>query len=171
MSLNDIQLPGSVLASLYPHSLVQTGEITTSELPMVETGEDLPTWKFLGDNQRHILIVVNYPDSPYLPDDELDFLTKMLTACRLSIGDTAIVNAAHHPGFTAKDYLGQFHSKIVFLFGIDPVSFGLPVSFPAYQVQSVANITYMHTPALEERHQDELLKSKLWVSLKRIFGI
>ena len=128
-------------------------------------------FKFLGNNQKNILIVVSYAAVPHLPDEELGFLTKMLEACKLSLGDVAIVNHHNYPGTVAKDYLGYFESKIVFLFGIDPLSFGLPVSFPAYQVQAVAKTNYLFTPPLEERIADPLFKSKLWVSLKRIFGI
>lgn len=177
MSLNDIQLPASVVAALYPHSLIQEeaasaglkAPITT--IPAIKQEVTEPGWKYLGNNRKNILVVVKYTDSLYLPDEELNFLTRMLTACKLDLGDVAIVNVQQHKGAVAKDFLGFFKSKTVFLFGIDPVAFGLPVSFPHYQVQTVAHITYLYVPALEERHKDELLKSKLWVSLKRIFGI
>jgi len=61
--------------------------------------------------------------------------------------------------------------RIVFLFGLNPIDFGLPVGFPQFQVQTVAGCTFLYAPAIEESRTDKLLKSKLWVSLRSIFGI
>jgi len=148
-------------------------KIRPAKIKPAVPADPLPTsgMKSLGSNHQHILILVNYPDAPILPDDELAFLTKMLEACKLSLADVAIVNRHNYPTATPKDYLNQFNSKTVFLFGMDPLSFGLPVSFPAFQVQAVAKTKYLFTPPLEERLKDPLFKSKLWVSLQRIFGI
>jgi hypothetical protein len=198
MGLNDLQLPASLVVSLYanhlnegdhsmtppPSALPEPSPISKSESSPVITIAENPvskappppqnlstSWKFLGNNHQKILILVNYPSAPILPDEELAFLTRMLEACSLSLGDVAIVNTHHYASATPKDYLAQFDSKIVFLFGIDPLTYGLPVSFPAFQVQAVAKTKYLFTPALEARIEDPLFKSKLWVSLKRIFGI
>jgi hypothetical protein len=67
--------------------------------------------------------------------------------------------------------IAQFSSKIIFLFGIDPVSFGLPVNFPQFQLQPFASATFLFSPPLDELRKDELLKSKLWVCLRRLFAI
>ena len=181
MGLNDLQLSPGVLSRLYPASLINMDntdivqpdplfkDLTTTKIETEkQTG---PAWKFLGSNQQKILIVVNYSDAVHLPDEELSFLTSMLAACKLSLGDVAIVNRNNCKGTSYKEILTHFQSKIVFLFGVEPAQFGLPVSFPCFQVQSVANSTFLYTPALEERHTDTLLKSKLWVSLRSIFGI
>ncbi|MEP7372639.1 MAG: hypothetical protein ABI675_04570 [Chitinophagaceae bacterium] len=184
MSLNDLHLSPAVLSRLYPSSLINTDKIDTIDivqpgiplkgLPTTKTENEKPvaqTWKFLGSNQQKILVVVNYNDAVHLPDEELSFLTSMLAACKLNLGDVAIVNRNNYKDVLYKDLLSHFQSKIVFLFGVEPAQFGLPVSFPYFQVQSVANSTFLYTPALEERHTDALLKSKLWVSLRSIFGI
>ncbi|MBL7740465.1 MAG: hypothetical protein JNK14_14705 [Chitinophagaceae bacterium] len=127
--------------------------------------------KYLGENQKNILVLVNYPGTVYLPDEELNFLTNMLTACKLSLADVAVVNSSTDEGIGYKDAITHFKSRIIFLFGIAPLSFGLPVDFPHFQVQSFANVTFLYTPALEECRKDGVLKSKLWVCLRRIFGI
>lgn len=182
MGLNDLHLSPAVLSRLYPSSLINTDKIDTVQ-PDILADKDLTktkinperppasAWKFLGSNQQKILIVVNYTDAVHLPDEELSFLTSMLAACKLSLGDVAIVNRNNYKDVLYKELLTHFQSKIVFLFGVEPAEFGLPVSFPYFQVQSLANSTFLYTPALEERHTDALLKSKLWVSLRSIFGI
>ena len=182
MGLNDLNLSPGILAALYPSSLINMDktdaifqpqaiqpvapEITTES----ESAKGLD-WKYLGNNQKNILIVVNYDNAVHLPDEELNFLTNMLTACKLGLGDVAIVNKYNYKESFYKDFLTEFKSKVVFLFGVEPFVFKLPVSFPYFQVQTVANCTFLYTPALEEQRKDALLKSKLWVSLRTIFNI
>ncbi|MEI9808303.1 MAG: hypothetical protein WDO16_10775 [Bacteroidota bacterium] len=169
MDINHIQLPASVIADLFRSSLIETNEIPVKVQPAAIPADNRQ--KYLGENQKNILIVVDYPDAVYLPDEELHFLTNMLTACKLSLADVAIVNRNSHKEINYKESLAKFRSRIVFLFGVGPVSFGLPVDFPHFQVQSFAGTTFLYAPSLEERKKDELLKSKLWVCLRKIFGI
>jgi hypothetical protein len=125
----------------------------------------------LGENRKNILIVVNHNNVVYLPDDELNFLTGILGACKLSIGDVAIVNLNNHSGASYKELINYFKSKNIFLFGVEPATFGLPMSFPHFQLQSFGNNSFLFSPVLKDLENDKLLKSKLWVCLKRVFGI
>lgn len=178
MDLNNIQLPASVIADLYRSTLVDTNTTDTNESfsksePNIIIPNNLTNneWKHLGENKKNILIVVDYADAVYLPDEELSFLTNMLSACKLSLADVAISNRNNYKEIEYKELLSHFKSRVVFLFGIEPVSFGLPVSFPHYQIQPFAKATFLFAPSLEEHKKDELLKSKLWVCLRRIFAI
>ena len=181
MALNDIQLSPNIIAALYPSSLINLDKVDV--IPLSKQAETIvpeikiepaaveTSWKCLGNNQKNILIIVNYDTAVHLPDEELNFLTNMLAACKLSLGDVAIINRYNYKETGYKDFLAHFKSRIVFLFGLEPAIFGLPVSFPHFQVQTVANCTFLYAPALEETRNDTLLKSKLWVSLRNIFGI
>lgn len=176
MSLNDIDLPASLVADLYKNSLVQLdGNMASVEQPAVSKTAPGPAqpssepWKSLGNNRRHILIAVDYKDVLHLPDETLGFLTSMLTACKLSFDDVALINMQHYEGISAKEILAHFKTKQALLFGIEPVEFGLAVGFPEFQVQSVANSVFLYSPALETIQPDKLLKSKLWVCLQRMF--
>jgi hypothetical protein len=182
MGLNDLKLSSSIIATLYPATLINIdgpGIVQLTPLITPEAAETIKEpaanadtgWKYLGHNKKSILIVVNYDAVVHLPDEELSFLTNMLLACKLSLADVAIVNKNNYKASVYKDFIAEFKSKTVFLFGIEPSVFGLPVSFPYYQVQSVANCTFLYTPALEEQRTDALLKSKLWISLRSIFNI
>lgn len=183
--LNHIQLPASVITELYRSSLIDTGEKTAKPItapvaepltvtpgikkPAVNKTDD--PWKYLGENQKSILIVVDYADAVYLPDEELTFLTNMLTACKLGIADVAIINRKNYPEAGYKEAMAKFKSKTVFLFGIEPAIFEMPLAFPHFQIQNFAGTTFLFAPALEECRTDKLIKSKLWVSLQRIFAI
>jgi hypothetical protein len=169
MSLNDIRLTPSITADLFRSSLIETGEYDIQQ-DVSQPAQD-KTWKFLGKNEKQIVIVVHYDDSPHLPDEELSFLTNILAACKLTLGDVAIVNMKNYPGHSYKEFLEYFNCSKVLLFGVDPLSFGLPIGFPHFQIQSFSNCDFLYSPPLYERNTDQLFKSKLWVSLRRIFGI
>lgn len=171
MNLNRIQLPASVVASLYKHSLVEIDTGSPSKNIPFSLDKSGDRWKYLGENKRNILIVVDYKNVFYLPDDELSFLTGMLTACKLSLADVAIVNRNNYNDANYKELIAQFACKIVFLFDIDPPSFDMPVNFPHFQLQPFAHATFLFIPSLGEMKKDSLLKSKLWLCLRRLFNI
>ena len=173
MNINDIQLPAKLVADLYRSSLVETDGNHPSDPStekMEETGSGTE-WKWLGDNRRNILVIVQQTDAVHLPDKELDFLTAMLSACKLGLADVAIVNRNNHPQASYKELAGFFKSKIVLLFDVEPAAFGLPINFPHYQLQAFANATFLFSPSLSELENDKLQKSKLWVCLKRLFNL
>jgi hypothetical protein len=182
MSLNDLQLSPDIIARLYPSSLITTDISESATAPIKKVSDDAAStkikaettssaWKSLGNNHQQILIVVNYSELVHLPDEELSFLTSMLSACKLSLDDVVIINHNNFKETGYKNILSHFQSRIVLLFGIDPLVFGLPVGFPQFQVQTVAGCKFLYSASLEVNRTDKLIKSKLWVSLRSIFGI
>ena len=169
MDINHIELPDFVIANLYHSSLIEPGEIPASLQPFSEIPGN--SWKSLGENRKNILIVVDNKDVVHLPDDELCFLTGILTACKLNIADVTIFNFNNQQKSSYKELIAYFKSKSVLLFGVEPKAFGLPISFPHFQVQSFANNSFLFSPPLKELENNKLLKSKLWVCLRRLFGI
>jgi hypothetical protein len=188
MSLNDIQLPSALLEGLYGRSLV----LTEQAGPQLQIAEEKPvnavkekaqaeksapaTLSYLGNNQRQVTVIVQHTDYTHLPDGDLELLTAMLKACGMSLNDVAVHNFDPQKGIVGKDIVSELKSKTVLLFGVSPDSFGLPIQFPAFQVQQHAGITYLFTPALayfQEGDAGEIKqrKSDLWVCLRTIFGI
>ncbi|RYY52935.1 MAG: hypothetical protein EOO05_21525, partial [Chitinophagaceae bacterium] len=158
---SNVQAVASAAASIGSPEVSAASSPAAATASAASTGDNSP-WKFLGNNKKQVLIVVDYPGAAYLPDEELAFLTKMLTACKLGLDDVAIVNSAHYPQFSSADYLRQFRSLQVLLFGRDPELFGLPLSFPQFQVQSFAGVTFLSAPALGEMMGNTALKGTLW---------
>ncbi|HNU89533.1 MAG TPA: hypothetical protein PKJ94_14635 [Ferruginibacter sp.] len=162
MSLDNIQLPPFVLGSLFNRSLYElkpAAEITA-------TG----AISFLGENKRRIAILVSSPDSIYLADDELSFLLGILTACKLSMMDIALINVSKNTGLSYSDIADQVKAEKVFLFGIDPDILNLPLKFPHYQLQHYNNQVYLSSEALGKLQTDKQEKLKLWNSLKKVFS-
>jgi len=130
--------------------------------------------KSLGSNRSHITILVNTPGSPFLPDNQLAFLTKILEACRLTLADVAIVNNASTETniTTVKEQLAP---KTVLLFGSEPSALRLPINFPPFKPLAYDGCTYLSSPGLDQlvsnTEESKLLKSKLWICLQTIFDV
>ena len=162
MSLNNISLPSHLLAELYQNVLIQGTAMPVPEKANVT---------FLGKNQKNILIVVNKTESPYIPDNELSFLTNVLSACQLGLQDVAIVN---WDKLIEKNYqlvLEQLKSREVILFDVSPGTFALPESFPQYAVGSTDENKFVIAPSLSDIESNKEAKKQLWLALKQLFSI
>jgi hypothetical protein len=130
------------------------------------------TVKFLGNNSKKILIIVRHPEEVFLPERHLEFLIRLLAACKLNIGDVAIVNDGYRTA-NINILKQQLSPDKVILFGIDPTEIQLPLTFPQFKMQNYANSTYLSVPSLDILNhavEDKLIKTKLWVCLKSMFG-
>lgn len=162
MSLNNISLPSHLIVDLYQHSLVGS---TATAMPQN------PPVPFLGKGGKNILIVVNQSNVPFLPDAELAFLTKVISACQLGLMDVAIVNWQKMPHHDTEALITQFSAKAVILFGIDPAPFNLPSNLPLYTVHAAGNRQFVAAPALNEIEKTKEAKGQLWIALKQLFCI
>ena len=181
MDLNHIELPAFVIADLYRSSLVDpgqkltdetgSGDVSTDEKKLQEDTGKKKEWLSLGNNRKNILLIFDHKDVLHLPDSELQFLTGILTACKLGLDDVALLNLNNHSGVDYKQLSAHFKCRIILLFGVEPLQLALPMNFPHFQQQAFAGISYLFSPSLAELENDKLLKSKLWVCLKRIFEV
>lgn len=178
-----IQLPDFLLADLFKGTLVDldTSTLITQPSPSEEqdsSSEDTAIFsekiKFLGKNEKRIIIIVNQPQAAFLLDDDLAFLTNILKACKLDLNDIAIIN-------NSKDEIDydsikeQLKAEIIILFDVEPSAIKLPFMIPAFQIQKYAGCTLMVSPPLhllnKSNNDSKVLKTKLWISLKKVFNI
>lgn len=172
MSLNTITFNTSDIALLFKNSLVEVSS-EKQVLPRATVNAE-PTasgWKFLGENKKKTLIVVNYDDAAHIPDKQLSFLTKLLAACKLNLADVAILNFQNYNSSDFTRILDHFKPKVVLLFDTEPGKFGMPMLFPQFQVQGYKDAVFVSSPSLEIIEPDKTLKGKLWVCLKKIFNL
>ena len=170
MSLDNIKLPGWVVANLYKDTLIGPNEQNGQAKPVAEN----PPLRFLGNNQKHIVFLVNAENAVFLPDQQLGFVTRMLEACKMNLADVAILNLAGTT--TAIAMLKQeLQPEILILFGPQPTAIGLPFSIPLFKIQAHDGCRYVYAPALDQlvpdSEESKLLKSKLWVCFKALFGL
>src|SRR3989442_15623295 len=102
MSLDNIQLPAIVIQDLFANALVDMR--TEDSQPASITAKSL---SFLGDNKKKVSIIVDLAEVLYLPDEELNFLIGILSACKLSMADVALINYSKNQSVTYRDVSEQ----------------------------------------------------------------
>ena len=96
MSLDNIQLNNRVVADLYRNALINLDN--DQPVSASSTSKNL---EYLGKNGKQILLLLKEPQHKYVEENDLAFLSKILSAVNLTLADVAIVNchensAAHY---------------------------------------------------------------------------
>ncbi|UEG48526.1 hypothetical protein LK994_07740 [Ferruginibacter lapsinanis] len=154
-----------ILQDLYKKTLVE------ESVKKVQAPESPTVLSFLGNNKKGIAIVVESNNSLYLPDEELNFLLGILSACKLSMEDVAVLNIDKNNSATYQTIATSLDAHVVLIFGINCEQIALPLQFPHYQIQSYNNQVYLSSPTLNAIRNDKVEKTKLWNCLKQIFSI
>jgi hypothetical protein len=177
MGINHIRLSSELIAALYPESLVGGEEpVLIKENVRISkpVADKTPTYPFLGENNRSICFLANYPEVDFLAAEQLVFLQKMLAACKLNLNDIAILNIAH-VGFDLAELRVQLHPQIIFLWGTSPASVGLRSGLPDFNISILDGISVIPVlnPGLMSGNSPEgtELKQRLWVCLKKLFTL
>jgi hypothetical protein len=180
-----IQLPDVVLADLYKDSIVLAEEnivqlekmppqITNKKIKDEQQEKPLNKKWFLGDNKKNIVILLKDASAVYINDEWLGTLSKLLAACKLNIGDVAIVNHLQHIK-TFNDLKELLQPQFVFMFAVTTNDIQLPFTIPHYQVQQYAECTFITAPIVTLKTDNTDLvkteKRKLWEKMKMIFSV
>lgn len=168
MSLDNIQLPAGIIQDLYKRSLVLSDK---KQDTLVEKPPTTVSFNILGNNQQKILILVENEETLYLPDEQLNFLMGILTACKLTMQDVAIVNIRKHKDISYTSFTAALKVSTIILFGVETSIIGLPLQFPVYQLQAYNNQVYLIAPPLTVLQNDKAEKTKLWLCLKQLFSL
>lgn len=166
MSLDNIQLPPIVIHGLFKDSLI---DLNTKQLaPDSANGG---SFTYLGNNEKRIAFLVYDEEAIYLADHLLNFLMGILTACKLTMADVALINLAKTAPLRYEDIAAHTGAEKLVLFGKGPDALELPLSFPFYQVQQYNNQWYLCAPSLDILIADKTEKGKLWSCLKQLFAL
>lgn len=171
MSFKNLQLPDLLIAGLYKDVLVETNDAMPVEKKM-ET-RTAQKW-FLGENKKHVVIAVKDDEAVYLCDEWLQFLSSILIACKLNLGDVAIVNYAKN-NFSYAELSEKLTPEFLLMLDVTAKEIQLPFTVPHYQIQKYNQCSFLLAPSLQtmqgNTQEAKLEKSKLWLSLKKMFGI
>lgn len=174
------QLPGFILAGLFNNSIVVTDEDSKQLIPKKQTpplnkeATSAKQKKYLGNYDKKIVVLVNDENNTYLSDENLNFLTGVLNACKLNLAHIALMNF-NTEAVDFNQLKKDMQPEYLILFGINSLQIQLPFTMPDYQVQSYSNSMILTAPALDvlniadAKAKDE--KTKLWKSLKKMFNI
>ena len=161
MELDKLNLSPYTIKNLYPRSIINTKN---------ENEAKTAPFKFLGACEQKIIIIISSKKVTFLSDSELAFLTKILTACKLTLADVAIININN---FT-KDQFTSVHDMEpvnVIMFGVSCLEFNLPFDIPNFQVQPYAGVKYLTAPLLNEIENDQQLKKSLWSCFQKMLEL
>jgi hypothetical protein len=166
MSLDNIQLSPVMMQDMYKRSLV---DLDTDQQKPAETNTE--GWPFLGKNEKSIVLIVNEKDTAFLPENDLNFLMSILGACKVSMGDVALINRFKIPAMNYDGIMQQFSPSKVLFFGVEPADIDFPLQFPHYKLQNYNNQTYLCAPPLSILAAQKEQKILLWGCLKTLFEI
>jgi hypothetical protein len=163
MSFENIQLSPYLIQNLYRNHLVR---LDKPKKPKKATGKDI---KHLGNNEKQIVVLINNNEAAFLSDTQLDFLSKILAACKLTLADVAIVNLAKEKDIDNERIDKEFEPGKVLMFGVEPTSISLPFQIPHFQIQKHNNKVYVTAPGLDILETDKELKISLWKCFQQVF--
>jgi hypothetical protein len=177
MGINHLRLSSELIAALYPESLVVGKEYAPArdnvESPK-PVAEKTPVYPFLGENSRSICFLANNPEEDFLPSEQYEFLKKMLAVCKLSLNDIALLNIAHI-SFDLAELRVQLHPRILFLWGITPVSVGLKSGLPDFSISAIDGMSVIPVLSPDTMSGNRLestdFKQRLWICLKKLFNL
>jgi hypothetical protein len=178
MGINNISLTPEIIAALYPEtlsieSIPESGK-RPDKPPLPDPNRDM-AYPYLGKNLRSICFLVDNPDQEFMNDSQMNFIRKILIACKCSQDDIAIINIAHQE-VQLPELKSQLRPKMIFLWGVSPVQIGIrQQSLPELAISNIENIFIIPVFNPERMSNDSPegieLKQRLWASLKKLFNL
>lgn len=164
MSIDNIQLSPQLCKNLFTNQLV-------SEKLTIETAPTLQNSKVasLGGNLKRIVFLINNVENSFLSEPEMEMLTNLLTACKLTMEDVAMINFHQYPILNYEKLLTDFEPKKILVFGVTAAQLELPFHVPHFQLQKFQQQIYFLSPSFEIFLTDIDLKKELWKGLQKLF--
>jgi hypothetical protein len=177
MGIDDLTLSPALVAALYPETLMVTKELS-GDLDIANSGltpdPGETGFPFLGKNLQRCCFLVSYPDHEFIPEPQLAFLQKILTACKFSLDDIAIINTGQKQAEINK-LIKQFDPRIIFLWGTGLDVTGISRKLPDMTITAWQNISIVPVEKtgimLKDNPEGIALKRDLWICLKKLFNL
>jgi hypothetical protein len=170
--MDQADLPGWLIRDIYGSSLLP-GEkpLTPSDEPISGPRADLG---LPAARTRPLSLVYQSAIANSLTPDQTGFLRRMLEACGMDIQDVTLVEWTSVSA-NSDEWKKALLSRVMILFGTEPESIGLPFQIPCFKIQEFDGCRYLCCPELADFIPDSqearILKSKLWICLRSLFGI
>jgi len=91
--------------------------------PVIETPKVV--YKYLGQNKKHLLILVNYQHEEYIAEAHLKALESTLVRKGSALDDAVVLNMAKYPVSTYNDLLTEFKPERILVLGANATPGGL----------------------------------------------
>jgi DNA polymerase III psi subunit len=138
------------------------------EVPLPILSEAPATvYKFLGNNKRNILILVNDAQNEVSDEKGRELLRKIVKSVNLTAGDFALLNYAAYKNTSMEQLQLHFSCVVVFAFGVSAVELGLNDQ-PQNSIISHGAVRMIFSAELRQLEQDPGAKKSLWGSLQQL---
>lgn len=133
--------------------------------PINETVKPKPSFNYLGENNKSVLVIVNDPESEFLNQTDLIFLLKILSAKKLELRDIAILNLAKHTDYEFENLKSFFACNKILTYGIHPNILGMQ-GLTSNALQEFNGVKFLGTWSLRQMVNDDNKKRTYWNVLK-----
>ena len=133
--------------------------------PAVE--KQAPTsFKFMGGNKKHYLIIAYYPNADIMDDGHLTALQSTLSRLNISPDDVAIVNRANYPEATIESLRTFFNPEKLLFLGKSSIT-AETISVALNKISPVEGIRTLLTFSFDEMMNSVDHKKAFWEQMKQ----
>jgi DNA polymerase III psi subunit len=140
---------------------------STEILPVVEEPMAAKSFKFLGGNQKSVLILVNDQAFDVSSEQGRELLRKIVKAIDLNTPDFALVNYAGYQGTSFTELHGFFQPQLMLAFGVEAGHLNLNLTWQN-EIILYQTTRMIFAPNLHLLDTDTPSKKALWANLQKI---
>lgn len=141
-------------------------QLSQQSSEIITGSEAKSDFDYFGENNKYILILVNYKNYQYMPDNEKILLEKILKSLKLDYSDVAVLNLYHYPNISFDKLKKYFGCNKLFLFGVLPESINIS-TLMVYHTLEYNDTKILYSDDLSEVAKNQESKLKLWNALKK----
>ncbi|WP_293299710.1 hypothetical protein [Pedobacter sp. UBA4863] len=134
---------------------------------VVSTYHTALNFKYLGKNEKSILILVNDAQNPVSSPQGTELLRKLVLSINLKNADFALVNYAAYRTATFEQLQLFFRCKLVLSFGVSAKTLGLAEQ-ALHKLNLFNEVKMIFTHNLHDLEIDIPAKKQLWATLKNL---
>lgn len=130
--------------------------------------------KFLGEHLKQVTIIVKDELAVYLNENDLTLLSSILSACKLTLADVALINIAQQK-LSLHEILNVLPSKLVMIFDVSSTTLKIKLPTTLYKSIQLGDTYLLFSNSLSLMQGGDssakIEKGKLWTILKQLFQL
>lgn len=130
--------------------------------------------KYLGEHLKQVTIIVKDELAVYLNENDLTLLSSILSACKLTLADIALINVAQQK-LSLHEILNVIPSKLVMIFDVNSTTLKIKLPTTLYKSIQLGDTYLLFSNSLSLMQGGDqsakLEKGKLWAILKSLFQL
>jgi len=133
--------------------------------PVIEKKEPV-SFKFMGGNKKHYLILTHYPNAEFIDDGHLAALQSTLGRLNTGADDVAIINLANYPDVNLESLRTFFNPQKLLLLGKNSLP-AKATNIPLNQIGPVEGVRSLLTFSFDEMMNSVDHKKAFWEQMKQ----